>query len=259
MLDTLPISKGRKRARDESHAYNGVVGESAIILNGGLQQVIKDETSSTSPFEEVTLALRVSLLPASLKDIFGAIRANVYELLMRYNEAVGGVVLALNKIEFPPGEKHGRIYAEMPHIHFAISAQAQVFRPLPNTILRGAVTSVSSSHVGMLVYGIFNASLSSPELVRVGYSYSQLLNQWERKAEAMEDVIAMGTVITFAVSKLHQAQGLISIDGAMLDEARGEAVSTDLSFAPPAIEKGEEKVHKKVKSSHKSKKKSKPE
>jgi hypothetical protein len=54
--------------------------------------------------KEVTLALCVTLLPSRMADIYEGIRANAYELLMRYHEEAGGVILALSDIRFPDGQ-----------------------------------------------------------------------------------------------------------------------------------------------------------
>lgn len=63
---------------------------------------------------------------------------------MRYNECVGGVLLAVSDLSFSDGASEGRIKDEMPHIHFDVKAKAQVFRPRPGHVLEGRVNKVLS-------------------------------------------------------------------------------------------------------------------
>lgn len=88
------------------------------------------------------LKICVSLLPSDIGDIYAGIRRNIYQFLMRYNEPVGGVLLAVSDLSFADGEREGRINDEMPHIHFDVKAKAQVFRPRPGHILEGRVNKV---------------------------------------------------------------------------------------------------------------------
>jgi DNA-directed RNA polymerase subunit E'/Rpb7 len=169
-------------------------------------------------FEEVNLKVAVSLLPSSLADVFKAIRANVYQLLMRYNESVGGVILSLSDVKFPDSaETCGRIVDEKPHVHFSLTAKSVVFRPLPGSMLVGTVTKVASSHVGMLVYGIFNASIYARDLESAAeLAYDEGGGVWRGPGLG---VITVGATVRFKVRRLYQAQGLISIEG------EGEAMS----------------------------------
>lgn len=91
------------------------------------------------------LNMCVSLLPSDIGDIYAGIRRNIYQFLMRYNEALGGVLLAVSELSFGNGAREGRIEDEMPHIHFDVKAKAQVFRPRPGHVLEGRVNKVGTS------------------------------------------------------------------------------------------------------------------
>lgn len=84
----------------------------------------------------------VSLLPSDIGDIYAGIRRNIYQFLMRYNESLGGVLLAVSDLSFGDGAREGRIEDEMPHIHFDVKAKAQVFCPRPGHVLEGRVNKV---------------------------------------------------------------------------------------------------------------------
>ena len=88
------------------------------------------------------LKMCVSLLPSDIGDIYAGIRRNIYQFLMRYNESLGGVLLAVSELSFGDGAREGRIEDEMPHIHFDVKAKAQVFCPRPGHVLEGRVNKV---------------------------------------------------------------------------------------------------------------------
>lgn len=84
----------------------------------------------------------MSLLPSDIGDIYAGIRRHIYRYLMKYNDAVGGVLLAVSSLSFADGAREGRITDEMPHIHFDVKAKAQVFRPRAGHVLEGRVNKV---------------------------------------------------------------------------------------------------------------------
>ena len=101
---------------------------------------------------------------------------------MKYHPIVHGVIVSVDQIQFGKGtgEGVGLIHNELPFIHFKIEFQAVVFRPnVTKTIegggeeerneqpLPGVVNKVSSGHVGILIYGVFNASISGGKILRV--------------------------------------------------------------------------------------------
>lgn len=93
-------------------------------------------------FVNTQLKMCVSLLPSDIGDIYAGIRRNIYQFLMRYNESLGGVLLAVSDLSFCDDAQEGRIEDEMPHIHFDVKAKAQVFRPRPGHVLEGRVNKV---------------------------------------------------------------------------------------------------------------------
>ena len=87
---------------------------------------------------------KVSLLPSAMAGVSEAVRENVYRLLMRHSREAGGVLLELSDVSFLPGEGHGRIIGEAPHLHFRLGCKALLFAPQPGV----SVVEVSrpSSH-----------------------------------------------------------------------------------------------------------------
>ncbi|XP_004626507.1 DNA-directed RNA polymerase I subunit RPA43 [Octodon degus] len=103
----------------------------------------------------------IALSPRYLNRKRTGIREQLDAELLRYSESLLGVPIAYDNIKVV-GEL-GDIYDDQGHIHLNIEADFVVFCPEPGQKLMGIVNKVSSSHIGCLVHGCFNASIPKPE------------------------------------------------------------------------------------------------
>jgi len=166
------------------------------------------KSNSRSPFQEIEAIVMVSLLPQCLEDPGGHIRKSLNGMLMKYNPIFSGVPIAFSEIGLAPGAAHGKIFEEMPHIHFDVKCTALAFCPIPGNKVQGVITQIASTHIGLLVCGIFNASIAA-ENMDESIVYDTFSNCWKRG----EDNLEIGSSLTFSILSLHQAAGMISIEG----------------------------------------------
>ncbi|KAF6087083.1 hypothetical protein HJG60_019790 [Phyllostomus discolor] len=103
----------------------------------------------------------IALSPRYLHRKRTGIREQLDAELLRYSESLSGVPIAYDNIKVV-GEL-GDIYDDQGYIHLNIEADFVIFCPEPGQKLLGAVNKVSSSHIGCLVHGCFNASIPKPE------------------------------------------------------------------------------------------------
>ncbi|XP_002751566.1 DNA-directed RNA polymerase I subunit RPA43 [Callithrix jacchus] len=128
----------------------------------------------------------IALSPRYLNRKRTGIREQLDAELLRYSESLLGVPIAYDNIKVV-GEL-GDIYDDQGHIHLNIEADFVIFSPEPGQKLMGIVNKVSSSHIGCLVHGCFNASIPKPEQLSA--------EQWQ----TME--INMGDELEFEVFRL---------------------------------------------------------
>lgn len=92
-----------------------------------------------------------------------------------------------------------------------------VFRPVVGLTLKGKVNKVliifiiiqiSDQHIGLLVHGLFNASISH-DILPSTYSYDEDSRCWFNSETS--GAIKIGTDITFIVDKINDANGMINI------------------------------------------------
>jgi len=163
--------------------------------------------------DDVQLNARVSLLPHALGDVRGHIRSTLLSLRMRYHLSIGGVILEVPKVRLAPGRACGKIIGTEPQIHFDLITTARVFRPTPGLRLVGEVKKVSATHISLLVYGLFNASIVAGAM-GARFRFDKATSTWKDQQDGKE--IGIDAALTFAVVRVHQADPLISIDGELI-------------------------------------------
>ncbi|XP_006832350.1 PREDICTED: DNA-directed RNA polymerase I subunit RPA43 [Chrysochloris asiatica] len=116
----------------------------------------------------------IALSPRYLNRKRTGIREQLDAELLRYSESLLGVPIAYDNIKVV-GEL-GDIYDDQGHIHLNIEADFVIFCPEPGQKLMGTVNKVSSSHIGCLVHGCFNASIPKPEQMPADQWHSLEIN-----------------------------------------------------------------------------------
>ncbi|XP_047551517.1 DNA-directed RNA polymerase I subunit RPA43 [Lutra lutra] len=179
----------------------------------------------------------IALSPRYLNRKRTGIREQLDAELLRYSESLLGVPIAYDNIKVV-GEL-GDIYDDQGHIHLNIEADFVIFCPEPGQKLMGTVNKVSSSHIGCLVHGCFNASIPKPEHMPA--------EQWQNLE------INVGDELEFEVFRLDSdAAGVFCIRGKLNItslQTKCSGVSEEITEAGPEeiIEKPLKKKKKKKK------------
>ena len=75
--------------------------------------------------------------------------------------------------------------------------------------LKGVVNECFPSHVGILVFDYFNAMVSAETIREAGYAFDPDLQTWTKGGVS----ISSGVKINFVVTKIHECDGTISLEG----------------------------------------------
>jgi len=169
----------------------------------------KRQKPSTCFFEKQVVA-SVSLLPSDLHQTKDKGVARLLGMqLLRFSDELGGVLLAYNKLELLD---HGNAFIldDSPYLHFNISYTAVTFDPAVGSNLEGKITKTYASHIALNVLHYFHASITADVLKNAGFHYDATLEQWQDK----EETLGEGAVLSFVVSKVFEADGIMSLSGA---------------------------------------------
>lgn len=160
--------------------------------------------------------LSISLLPWSLRDCKQSVESSIRKILLKYSDGLGGVVMAYDDVKLQDHEGDnkskgkGWVLNELPHVHYDVSCNVLVFSPSLGCELKGVVNECFPSHVGILVFDYINAMVSAETIREAGYKFDLDLQTWTMGG----DSITSGVKINFVVTKIHECNGTISIEGA---------------------------------------------
>ena len=68
-------------------------------------------------FNECDILLKCALLPAESAEPLEAVKKQLNEILLKFNEEVGGIPLMYSSLTFPKGKEYGRIIGENYWVH----------------------------------------------------------------------------------------------------------------------------------------------
>jgi DNA-directed RNA polymerase I subunit RPA43 len=194
----------RKRLRKERKQKDGLQnGEEIVVDNGG---------PVDGPIYQIKMELMISLLPRDLADIQGALHASIRKILLRFSEGIGGVLLSFEKVKIL---SRGEILNELPHIHYVVSLGGLVFSPKQGQTLTGVIYECFHSHISLVLFGYFNASVPAAELQGSGYQFDARNLTWLKSQQhgSLESVLSKGKTVSFDCHKMYISDGVISIEG----------------------------------------------
>lgn len=168
-------------------------------------------------FQRVEVQTVVSLWPSALADVRTRIRRQLDSLLMRYSTTLGGVPVAYTNPR--ARTRTAAIHEDSPLVHVDLTAEFTVFAPKPNMRLHGTVNKITPDHVGILVLGVFNASLPRDAL-HPNFEYDPETDTWAEPGFDSPS-LGVGSQVAFNVVSIESANGIVSLVGEMKSENTG--------------------------------------
>lgn len=218
--ETKEERRERKRIKKEEKKQKKLVKQEAKLRQRQLKkdrQEKKDGMTLFSSDEKIffkkTLQLTISLLPSALRNVQKSIEENFASYLLKYSDIIGGIMLAFEKIEIIGNNGGGIILDDLPYIHYTVSADALVFSPAIGCKLKGVVTESFPSHISLVVFQYFNASVPAEQLREAGFEFDRQQGNWYDK-KGPSSAMMTEQNMEFVVKKIHESGGIISLDGA---------------------------------------------
>ena len=117
-------------------------------------------------------------------------------------------------------ERQAAIFAERPHLHFDIQARLLLFKPAVGSYLVGVVNKVEADHVGLLIHGIFNATVPAAQgLAQLDLEYDPDESAWVN--QSLPKSVRAGTRLRVQVSKVVHHMQIVSLECSMLGAETG--------------------------------------
>lgn len=161
------------------------------------------------PFTKNKVLLKVALSPHESGAPLEGIKQQLNKMLLKFSDELKGVPITYSDIHFPVGKEFGRILDEQPWIHADVRTTMIVFQPCVGLSVRGRINKVSASYVSLLIYGMFNASISDTQLHSKSYSYREETQQWINESTGSE--YGEGDHVECIIDSFQHANGVISL------------------------------------------------
>ena len=138
--------KAKKRSKTEKTKHVDAVAQNVSANGQPTQRASTRNPSKTkkSIFLKKKIDVELSLLPSSLRNTDDAVQNSLNELLLKYSDGLGGIMLACENVKVKTngkGEGRGWILNELPWLHYTVSCDALVFRPYIGCQVRFASSS----------------------------------------------------------------------------------------------------------------------
>ncbi|KAI7848201.1 hypothetical protein BDC45DRAFT_524007 [Circinella umbellata] len=126
--------------------------------------VITQQTTTTtySSFSEIVTQIYLHLAPMWAENATEGVIEQLNAFLMKFVPQFDGIVLAHSNLELLTDK--GKILYDSPFCHFFVRVKFLVWKPQKGTKLVGRINLQSQDHIGLLIYGTFNASIPSKSI-----------------------------------------------------------------------------------------------
>lgn len=112
----------------------------------------------------------------------------------RYSEEAEGVIIAMQNIKLL--NQRSMIVDESPFIRFTVTADCLVFKPQRGMEITGTVNMLGLHYIGLIIGGLFNASIPE-DLLPEGSSYDSQSQSWMINGSPLE----IGNELTVKVDR----------------------------------------------------------
>ncbi|OZJ06621.1 hypothetical protein BZG36_00379 [Bifiguratus adelaidae] len=120
------------------------------------RMVVRKSVDKT-PFKTVTCQMYIHVPPIYVGKTIDGVNDQLNGFLMKYSSTLDGIVLSHSNLVIP--QPKARIINDSPFAHFWITVDFLVWKPKRGSRLVGTVNLQSADHIGLLIYGTFNASI----------------------------------------------------------------------------------------------------
>jgi DNA-directed RNA polymerase subunit E'/Rpb7 len=167
-------------------------------------------TMDSEVFYMNRVELKCAILPSDMSSPMDAVKLQLNEMLLKYNEELQAVPICFSKIEFDAGKNSGRVIAEQPWIHVDLVTSLLLFKPMPGRIIHGVINQISDGHISLLVYGMFNASIAAEE---IGKKFK--FNYGNQSWESPDGDLAKDDCVKCRIINYNFANGMLSINATL--------------------------------------------
>ncbi|KAG1664701.1 hypothetical protein FOA52_006676 [Chlamydomonas sp. UWO 241] len=159
----------------------------------------------------------IELHPSKLHDVDEGVREHLNGMLFKYQDDLEGFCMSYENVKII--KKDAIIHPYFPLIHVEVRVSVLLFKPTVSSMLVGRVIKVAGDFIGLLVLGVFNASIAA-DAVRPEFKCKPGALKWTSKKDSSRD-IEVGCDVRFQVVKLQEEAAFFGIFGSLMPDGTG--------------------------------------
>ncbi|KAF1802092.1 hypothetical protein V8B55DRAFT_1476918 [Mucor lusitanicus] len=172
-----------KDSSEKSHKKKHKSITKIVAPSSPVSSVGSPAPAVATSFSEVVVKLYLHLAPMWSGKTMEGVNEQLNAFLMKYVPEVDGIILAHSDVQFTADK--GKILYDSPFCHFFITVKFLVWKPKRGTKLVGRINLQSEDHIGLLIYGTFNASIPKSRIPSSTYEWK--INEEEAVEEAIQE------------------------------------------------------------------------
>ncbi|SNX82749.1 related to Rpa43 - 43 kD subunit of DNA-directed RNA polymerase I [Melanopsichium pennsylvanicum] len=240
--------KSRKSTSTTSTTSTTSISDLPLTLANDGASTSTTSTSSrtvTSAFVTMYPVLNLPIPPVWSNDPYSAFSDLMDTLVMRYVPQLSGVLITHSPTRFL--QDTALFSADSAFATASVGFECVVWRPIIGQVLEGTICLSSPSHVSLLLYGLFNASIPASHLPEEEWEFvlndeSEIiastdhgLGHWKNKADGTKLGGSTGK-LSFTVISLTIANHMLSLHGSLLPEPfKGPPPTLDRSYLKKSL------------------------
>ena len=185
---------------------------------------VRSAPATTSSVVTKPAVFKLGVHPSAMHDALGGAKELLDGMLMRHHHQLGGVLVSYADARVVGTD--ARIIHQAGHCDVHVRCTARVFCPEPGRKLVGTVNKVGADFVGLLVMGVFNASVASAD-ISDEFIHNPIDQSpggcWESAEDNGEHRIAVGSDVVFVVKAVSEHDDVLHMLGSLKETRTGEA------------------------------------
>nr|XP_045599696.1 uncharacterized protein MAL13P1.304-like isoform X2 [Procambarus clarkii] len=156
-----------------------------------LEEAKRQAAEPGSYIKKVERELPLCIHPKFTQEMRKGVYQELDALSRRYSKVLGGLAMAYENVQLV--SSRGWLFSTNPFIHVVVRAQFYVFAPEAGTVMEAVVKKKTKTHIGCLVHGMFNVSISKP----IGSSVNGWCGTYAQEGDFVKLTITHVTFTTF--------------------------------------------------------------
>ena len=245
--DKTKSKDSSKKSRKSSTSSSAAAVESiplSVADDAATTSAASSSRTVTSAFETMYPVLNLPIPPVWSNDPYAAFSDLMDTLVMRYVPQLSGVLITHSPTRFL--QDTAVFSADSAFETANVGFECVVWRPKIGQMLEGTICLSSPSHVSLLLYGLFNASIPASHLPEDEWEFvlndaestdvtDHGLGYWRNRADGSKLGGSTGK-LSFTVISLTIANHMLSLHGSLLpDPFKGPPPTLDRSYLKKSL------------------------